>query len=83
MPSVFATNLLIQQGEHEMILSFFEIQPPFLIGTADENLALLKKVGLRADCMARITISKERFEGFADAMKKAATDMKAASKEKK
>ncbi len=81
MPSVYATNIVIQPMEHEMLISFYEIQPPFLAGANEaENLAMLKKIGLRADCVSRVIVSKQRFEGFADAMKKVATDMKAVEK---
>jgi hypothetical protein len=83
MPSVFATNLVIQPGEFEVIVSFFELQPPLLTsGDQGENIEILKKIGIRADCVSRITIAKERFEGFANAMKKVAADMKAAEKKK-
>ena len=83
MPSVYATNILVQPGEFEVVISFFEIQPPLFPGNdPDANLALLKKTGVRADCVARITVIKERFEGFANAMKKMATDLKALEKTK-
>lgn len=83
MPSVYATNLVIQPGEFEVIVSFFEIQPPLFFGSDQKaNLDALKKTGVRADCVARITIAKDRFEGFANAMKQAITDMKAAEKKK-
>lgn len=81
MPSVYATNIVIQPLEHEVLVSFYEIQPPLLGGTNEaENMAILQKIGIRADCVARVTVSKQRFEGFANAMKQAATDMKAAEK---
>ena len=77
MPSVYATNILIQPGEFEVIISFFEVQPP-LMASSDpkENLELLKKTGLRADCVSRVTVAKDRIEGFANAMKQMATDLK-------
>lgn len=80
-PSVYASNILIQPLEHEVLISFYEMQPPILPGVNEaENLAILRKVGLRADCVAKVTISKQRFEGFANAFRQAASDMKAAEK---
>ena len=69
MSSVYATNMLVQAGEDEVTLSFFEAQPPLLQGTPEENLAILKAQGVRADCVARVTISKNRFGNFVNAMK--------------
>lgn len=83
MPSVYATNVVIQPGEYEVVISFFEVQPPMFTSQDEkENLAILKKVGVRADCVARVTIAKDRFEGFANAMKQIATGMKAVGKRK-
>lgn len=80
--SVYATNIIIQPGEYEMVLTFFEVQPPLLLGSQEENIALLRSAGVRADCVAKITVSKERFEGFADAMKNMAGELKEAMKQK-
>ena len=85
MPSVYATNIVIQQMEHEVLVSFYEIQPPILLAGSNEaeNLAILKKTGMRADCVAKIIIAKQRFGGFADVMKQLATAIKAAEKKEK
>lgn len=85
MPSVFATNILVQQMEHEVLVSFYEIQPPLLLPGSNEaeNLAILKKTGMRADCVAKVIIAKQRFGAFADVMKQFATAIKAAEKKEK
>lgn len=76
MPSVYATNVIIQPMEFEVLVSFYEIQPPLLMGPEAENLAILQESGMRADCVAKVIISKQRFEVFADLMKQMATTFK-------
>lgn len=85
MPSVYATNIVLQQMEYEVLVSFYEIQPPLLLAGSNEaeNLAILKKTGMRADCVAKVIISKQRFGAFADVMKQFATAIKAAEKKEK
>jgi len=82
MPSVYATNIVLQQMEYEVLVSFYEIQPPLLLPESNEaeNLAILKKTGMRADCVAKVIISKERFGAFADVMRQLAATIKAADK---
>lgn len=80
MPAIFANQLLIQIDEHECHLSFFEIQPPIVLGAAEERkeaLANLKSV--QARCVARIVVSKGRLQGFADVIQGASDKMKDAS----
>ena len=82
MPSVYATNIVLQQLEHEVLVSFYELQPPFLLGGENEaeSLEILQKTGLRADCVAKVTIAKQRFGDFADVMKKLANNIKTTEK---
>lgn len=69
MPSVYATNLLVQATDHEVVISFYEAQPPVIIEGDEESIELLKKAGVRADCVARVTVSRARFSGFAEVLK--------------
>lgn len=63
----------MQPGEHEVLLSFFEIIPPRLGPNATESeVNAIKEGGVVAECIARITIAKERFPGFAMAMQEIA-----------
>lgn len=67
--AVFANQLLVQVDDYECHLSFFEIQPPLIVGTPEEKkkaIAELKAVPAR--CVARIVVSKERLQGFVDAI---------------
>jgi hypothetical protein len=64
----YATNMVIQHTEHEFILSFFEVAPPLLIGTpSKEVLEGLKSI--RAECVARIVIARDRMPGFVEILR--------------
>ena len=53
----YASNVFVQSGEYEMIISFFEPQLPFLTGTPEENRAKLEELGaIRANCVAQIVV---------------------------
>ena len=73
MPSLYAHHLFVQQGEHEVILSFFEVMPP--LNTSEDQIKYLQETGLTADCIARITVAKGRFAEFAQAMQQIASQL--------
>ena len=64
--SRYAHHLLVQTTENEAILSFFEVFPP-LVGNLEELKEKLKG-GVRADCVARVTIARTRYPDFVKAM---------------
>ena len=70
--SRYVTHLLVQNTEHEFILSFFELQEPFLMGDTPEEreqqVEQLKYV--RAKCVGRVIIAADRMSAFIDAMQK-------------
>jgi hypothetical protein len=70
--SQYATNLLVQNTEHEFILSFFELQEPFLIGDTPEEIEqqLEQLRSVRATCVGRVIIAADRMPAFIDAMQK-------------
>ena len=70
MPSVYAHHMLVQSGEFEVVLSFFEITPPIITEKLPESerLKILQEAGVVAECVARITIAKDRFPAFANAL---------------
>ncbi len=73
MPSVYAHNMLIQAGEDEITLSFYEVILPPIMGTpSEEQVNALKEIGLVAECVARVTVAKSKFLGFAGAMQQIA-----------
>ena len=63
--SRYATNLVVQHTQHEFIVSFYEAQPPLLLGTPEENRVALERLGeVRAECVARIVIAAGRMPEF-------------------
>jgi hypothetical protein len=70
--SRYATHLLVQNTEHEFILSFFELQEPFLMGDTPEEIGqqLERLECVRAKCVGRVIIAAHRMPAFIDAMQK-------------
>jgi hypothetical protein len=67
-----ATNLVAQCGEHESFLSFFEANPPIIVGTPTEQAATLASVeSVLAKCVARVVIPTSRLGEFIEAMRSA------------
>jgi Protein of unknown function (DUF3467) len=64
--SGYATNMLVQVGEHELYVSFFETPPPVLLGQED----VTKLEGVRAECIARIIVAPERMTEFIEVLNK-------------
>jgi hypothetical protein len=64
----YATNMVIQQNGSEFIIMFFEIRPPLVFGTLEEQKAQLGKVeSAQAECVGRIVVTPERMPEFAKA----------------
>jgi hypothetical protein len=73
MPSVYAHHMLVQPGEFEVVLSFFEVVAPIVVEQMDpEQRKALLDAGVVAECVAKVTIAKDRFRLFADALREAA-----------
>jgi hypothetical protein len=63
--SRYATNMVVQHTEHEFIISFFEIQPPVVLGEIEAREAQLDKIeSVRANCIARVIVAPERLAEF-------------------
>jgi len=61
----YASNMVVQHTESEFIISFFETQPPIILGTPDEAEALMSQLrSVRAKCVARVVVSPKRMEEF-------------------
>jgi uncharacterized protein DUF3467 len=59
--SRYATNFIVQHGEHEFILSFFDIQLPILLGPSTEVKTQIEQLrSVRANCVGQIIIAAER-----------------------
>lgn len=60
LQSRYATNVIVQSGQFELIISFFEAQVPLLLGQPEDNKAKLKQLGaVQAECVSKIIVSPE------------------------
>jgi hypothetical protein len=75
VPSVYAQFMAIQPTPDGVLLSFFEAVPPIIQDTTPEVLEELKRQGVKAECVARITVSKNRFLEFAKVVKDVSAKM--------
>ena len=67
--SRYVSNLVVQHTEHEFIISFFEILPPLVLGTPEEQQAKLTRMNaIPAECVARIIVSAEQMPTFVQVM---------------
>jgi hypothetical protein len=67
----YASNVVVQKTESNYLISFFEIQPPLIIGDAESiNLNLSKIVRIPAKCVAQIYMSNEQIKAFYDLLHK-------------
>jgi hypothetical protein len=64
--SGYATNMLVQTGEQELFISFFELQPPVLL--TPEDATRLESV--KAECIAKIIVTPERLTVFIEVLQK-------------
>jgi hypothetical protein len=63
--SQYATNFVVQRSEHEFIIFFFELRPPLVLGSPEEQMAALEKIpSVPAECIARIVVAAERLPEF-------------------
>ncbi len=70
LTSSYATNIVVQHTEREFIVSFFEIQLPILLGSAEERRAALETIRhIEAKCVARVVIAPERMQEFIDVLR--------------
>ena len=63
----FANHLVVQYDDGAFHISFFEVQPPFMLGSLEERLKKaeeLKDAGLQATCVARVIIAERRMSEF-------------------
>ncbi|HEU5377351.1 MAG TPA: hypothetical protein VFV38_18160 [Ktedonobacteraceae bacterium] len=58
--NAYADTVTAQPRRHDIIVSFFETQPPVLSGDAEQNRSLLEKLGsVRAECIGKIVVAAE------------------------
>lgn len=65
MVSQYATNMLVQTNPHEFIISFFQLYPPPVLGSPEEQQAKLAAMtSVRATCISRVVVAAERMPEF-------------------
>jgi hypothetical protein len=69
LPSQYVTELVVQHNQENFILSFFEIRPPILLGSADTRKAALENLDhIEAHCHARLVIPAGKMADFVRVM---------------
>ena len=72
MPSLYAHHMFVQQGENEIVIAYFEVVPPLVPpGATEEQIKSIIEAGIASECVARITVAKNRFPAFVQAMQQA------------
>jgi hypothetical protein len=67
--SQYANNVLVQAGQYEIVISFFETILPILTGQPEENKSKLEALGaIHAELVSRIVISPELVPGLIQAL---------------
>lgn len=67
--SRYANNVLVQSGQYDFVVSFFEMQLPVLIGSPEDNKMKLKEMGkVPAECVSKIIMPPELVQGLIDAL---------------
>lgn len=67
--SSYATHMVVQRLEHEVLINFFEVQKPVIMGTPEEMAAKLKKVKtVEAKCVSKVILSLGEMPKFIDAL---------------
>lgn len=63
--SRYTNHMVVQHDGRDFFLSFYEVIPPLLVGDEDERKRQAKDLkSIKANCVARIIIPKERMPSF-------------------
>ncbi len=67
VPSVYAHHMAIQVTLDAVLMTFYEVIPPVFskVPPTDEVVEELRKTGITAECVARITVPYASFREFA------------------
>lgn len=69
LASRYATNFVVQHTGNEFVLSFYEVFPPLLLGSPEDNLQQLNQLEyVKATCVARIILSPAGIREFAQVL---------------
>ena len=68
---VYANNLLVQHSPHEFRIAFYDLEPPLLVGSDEEQAAQLAALEhIRARCVAQVVVSPTRLRDLIEALQK-------------
>lgn len=69
MPRPYASNVFVQAGRYEAIISFFQSHLPLLTGTSEENQAKLEQIkSIEAECVAQVIVNPELIPKIIEAL---------------
>lgn len=77
--TLYANQMMVQEDESDIILSFFETLPPVIppeTTARTQAIEQLQTNGLEAECVAKIRIGKHRFSGFVKVLSETETRLK-------
>ena len=60
----FATNLVTQTIDNEFKLTFFEIKPEIVFDEEEQQMKMIEKGTVRADCISSIIVTADRMPRF-------------------
>lgn len=66
--SRYATNMLVQETNHEYIVMFFEAHPPITFTAQEIEDNISKGVPVVAECVARVIVARERLHDFVNVL---------------
>lgn len=67
--SRYVTNVLVQAGQNELVISFFEAQLPILTGTPEENNEKLEQLkAIKALCVGRMIVAPDLVPSIINAL---------------
>lgn len=69
-PTLYSTHLVVQHGEEDFTITFWDLRPPVLMGSLEEKqqqVWALKEV--RPTALARIVVSPSRMRQFTQVMR--------------
>lgn len=72
--AAYATNFVIQRMQHEYLISFFQVQPPLILGTPEqviEKVSHLDRVPARL--VGQIVIAEDRLQELQKLLQTAGT----------
>jgi len=72
LPAIYANNLVVQNETGVLVLSFFQINPPYVIGTSEEQRKeiLDKLVSVNAIPAAKLVIPLHHIPGMIEVIQK-------------